>query len=237
MQLYGQSGYGLDPLGSEDLVESFSPAQLTAQHQLLTAPGNTVIAIYGDIDPNEVEEKPIPPPATGSPPLRRFYCRFHAIEQPSRKVARHKGTISGHFIFSRGDAWPSRPDCARCHLGGIERHGLTTIPANPGGTWSGLLRWHAEFLRSHARLFFIFTLAQVPTCLTGRRNSSHRPSAWLREGLTAEINRAKAQTIRPQKRSPGRARKVAFSACMDELLTDLAMHSYEERGSSGKSYS
>ncbi|MED6313746.1 MAG: insulinase family protein, partial [Verrucomicrobiota bacterium] len=57
VQLYGQSGYGLDPLGSEDLVDSFSPAQLTAQHQLLTAPGNTVIAIYGDIDPNEVEEK------------------------------------------------------------------------------------------------------------------------------------------------------------------------------------
>ena len=87
--MYGQSGYGLDPLGSADLVESFSPAQLTAQHQFLTAPGNTFIAIYGDIDPNEVEEKLLHATSDWEAPTPEILLPdFMRLNEPSRKVAK-----------------------------------------------------------------------------------------------------------------------------------------------------
>jgi zinc protease len=48
--LFGDSGFGLDPLGAEDTVQRISPADLRSFHQRLAVPNNCVLAIYGDID-------------------------------------------------------------------------------------------------------------------------------------------------------------------------------------------
>lgn len=48
--LFGNSGFGLDPLGAEDTVQRISAADLQAFHQRLALPNNCVLAIYGDID-------------------------------------------------------------------------------------------------------------------------------------------------------------------------------------------
>ena len=48
--LFGESGFGLDPLGGEETVQRLSAADLKAFHQRLTVPNNCVLAIYGDID-------------------------------------------------------------------------------------------------------------------------------------------------------------------------------------------
>jgi zinc protease len=48
--LFGEGGFGLDPLGSEETVQRLSAADLKAFHQRLTVPNNCVLAIYGDID-------------------------------------------------------------------------------------------------------------------------------------------------------------------------------------------
>jgi zinc protease len=48
--LFGESGFGLDPLGTEETVQRISVADLRAYHQKLTVANNCVLAIYGDID-------------------------------------------------------------------------------------------------------------------------------------------------------------------------------------------
>jgi zinc protease len=47
--LFGETGYGLDPLGSEESAQKIQVKDLRAFHQKLAVPGNSVLAIYGDI--------------------------------------------------------------------------------------------------------------------------------------------------------------------------------------------
>jgi zinc protease len=53
--LFGNAGYGLDTLGSEETVSALKVADLKAHHQKLVAPNNCVLAIYGDVKANEVK--------------------------------------------------------------------------------------------------------------------------------------------------------------------------------------
>jgi zinc protease len=53
--LFGPTGYGLDPIGSEASVQKLSVADLKAFHQNLVRPNNCVVAIYGDVKANEVK--------------------------------------------------------------------------------------------------------------------------------------------------------------------------------------
>jgi zinc protease len=52
--LFGDTGYGLDSLGSEESVGKISVADLKSFHQKLTTPDNCVLAIYGDVKTAEV---------------------------------------------------------------------------------------------------------------------------------------------------------------------------------------
>ena len=53
--LFGETGYGLDSLGTEETVEKISVAGLKAFHQKLTVPNNCVLAIFGDVNTGEVK--------------------------------------------------------------------------------------------------------------------------------------------------------------------------------------
>jgi zinc protease len=53
--LYGDSGYGLDSLGSDDSVAKIKVADLKSMHGRLTGATNCVIAIYGDVKPAAVK--------------------------------------------------------------------------------------------------------------------------------------------------------------------------------------
>ena len=53
--LFGESGYGLDSLGSEESAGKVSVADLKAFHRRLTAPNNCVLAIFGDVKTAEVK--------------------------------------------------------------------------------------------------------------------------------------------------------------------------------------
>jgi zinc protease len=53
--LFGDSGYGLDTLGTETSVGQLSVAQLKAFHQKFTVPNNAVLAIFGDVKALEVK--------------------------------------------------------------------------------------------------------------------------------------------------------------------------------------
>jgi len=52
--LFGDGGYGLDSLGTEETVPAVSPSSLKSFHQKLVVPNNCVLAIYGDVKPAEV---------------------------------------------------------------------------------------------------------------------------------------------------------------------------------------
>ncbi len=53
--LFGESGYGLDSLGTEESAGKVSVAGLKAFHQKLTVPNNCVLAIFGDVKMAEVK--------------------------------------------------------------------------------------------------------------------------------------------------------------------------------------
>lgn len=85
--LFGDTGYGLDPQGTEESVGKFTRADLQSFHDRLVRPNNCVLAIYGDIQAAAVlravkkcfarwksTELPAPPPvlsaAAGRGPVR-----------------------------------------------------------------------------------------------------------------------------------------------------------------------
>jgi zinc protease len=52
--LFGESGYGLDALGSEQSVQKLQIADVRSFHRDHTAPNNCVLAIYGDVNAKAV---------------------------------------------------------------------------------------------------------------------------------------------------------------------------------------
>jgi len=54
-QLFGATGFGLDPIGLEASVEKISVADIKAFYQRLAVPSNCVIAIFGDVKTADVK--------------------------------------------------------------------------------------------------------------------------------------------------------------------------------------
>ncbi len=52
--LFGDTGYGLDSLGTEESVGKISTGDLKSFHQKLAVPNNCVLAIYGDVKAGDV---------------------------------------------------------------------------------------------------------------------------------------------------------------------------------------
>ena len=53
--LFGDTGYGLDTLGTEETVTKLKAADLKSFHQKLVSPKNCVLAIFGDVKASEVK--------------------------------------------------------------------------------------------------------------------------------------------------------------------------------------
>ena len=54
-ELFGETGYGLDTLGTEESLATIQPADVAAFHKTLTTPNNCVLAIYGDVKTADVK--------------------------------------------------------------------------------------------------------------------------------------------------------------------------------------
>ncbi len=55
--LFSPHPYGMNPLGTPQTVRSFHSADLKATYRKFTAPERSVLAIVGDVDPNQITEK------------------------------------------------------------------------------------------------------------------------------------------------------------------------------------
>ncbi len=53
--LFGNTGYGMDTLGSEESISSITTVSLNSFYQKLAVPNNCVLAIFGDVDPANVK--------------------------------------------------------------------------------------------------------------------------------------------------------------------------------------
>lgn len=56
-ELFGSQHYGLPRLGTEESLNSIGPDQLHAHHQQFINASNGVLAIFGDLDPDELTER------------------------------------------------------------------------------------------------------------------------------------------------------------------------------------
>jgi zinc protease len=54
--LFGDQGYGLDSLGNESVIRALGSADLREFHARWTVPGNGVLAVFGDVDPEELRQ-------------------------------------------------------------------------------------------------------------------------------------------------------------------------------------
>lgn len=54
--LFGEQGYGLDSLGTESVIRTLGSADLREFHARWTVPGNGVLAVFGDVDPEELRQ-------------------------------------------------------------------------------------------------------------------------------------------------------------------------------------
>jgi len=54
--MFGDRGYGLDPLGTEPTVQKLQAGDLKSFHQRLVTPDNCVLAIYGDVKTDDVKD-------------------------------------------------------------------------------------------------------------------------------------------------------------------------------------
>jgi zinc protease len=52
--LFGEQGYGLDTLGTEASLDTLSVDDLSIYHQRLAVPNNAVLAIFGDVNPEQI---------------------------------------------------------------------------------------------------------------------------------------------------------------------------------------
>ncbi len=54
-QMFGETGYGLDTLGTETALGNLQPADVQSFYRQLAHPANCVLAIYGDVNPAETK--------------------------------------------------------------------------------------------------------------------------------------------------------------------------------------
>jgi zinc protease len=47
--LFGENGYGLDSMGTEEVIRRLSPNDLQSYHRQLVVPNNGVLAVFGDV--------------------------------------------------------------------------------------------------------------------------------------------------------------------------------------------
>lgn len=101
-QLFGPASYGLDPLGTEASVSALGLDDLRRCQDRLVSPDRTVLAVYGDVDPDEVAaavEKvlgdwtPVPgPDPAPTPPPRAGRVTETADKKQSVLVVGYPGT-------------------------------------------------------------------------------------------------------------------------------------------------
>jgi zinc protease len=218
--LFGNTGYGLDTLGTEESVTAMKASDLKAHHQKFAAPNNCVLAIYGDVKAPEVKaavEKAfagwkksadIKPLTSPLPPLT------------SKRVEEHRDKKQAVMIVGFPGTTLHSPD----------RYALEMIQEACSDLGSRLfmrvreqmgLAYYvgAQHFPGLAPGYFAFYVGTMPEKVELVEKELLREAELLRtEGLTeAELKRAKSKIIGQKKISRQDLGHLASATALDEL--------------------
>jgi zinc protease len=218
--LFGTSGFGLDPIGSEASVEKVSVADLKAFHKKLAVPNNCVLAVFGDVKTADVKAavekafagwKPetLQPSALSPQPAT---APQHIVETRDKKQAVLVIGFPGTTLFSE------------------DRYALEILQETCSDLGSRLflrireelgLAYYvgAQTLCGVAPGYFAFYTGTEPAKAGLVETELLKEAELLRtEGLTAgELKRAKAKIIGQKKIARADLGHLASAAALDEL--------------------
>ncbi len=218
--LFGATGFGLDPSGSEASVTKISVADLKAFHQKLVVPGNCVFAIFGDVKTADVKAA-----------VEKAFGSWQAGANFKFQISNFKFNI------------PKRVEETR------DKKQAVLVIGFPGATMFSEDRYALELLQEccsdlGSRLFlrireelglayyvgaqtmcgvapgyFAFYTGTEPTKVDLVEKELLKEAEWLRtEGLTAEeLKRAQAKIIGGKKISRADLGHLASTSALDEL--------------------
>jgi zinc protease len=222
--LFGDTGYGLDSLGTEESVEKISVAGLKEFHLKLTAPNNCVLAIFGDVKTADVKEA-----------VEKAFGRWQMADGGRGKFNSQLPSPNSHL--------PARVSETR------DKKQAVLVIGFPGTTMASEDRYALDilqeccsdlgsrlFLRIREQLglayyvgaqnfaglvpgYFAFYTGTEPTKVAQVETELLKEAELLRtEGLTAEeLNRAKAKIIGGKKISRADLGHLASTSALDEL--------------------
>ena len=222
--LFGDAGYGLDSLGTEDSVAGIGVPHLREFHEKLTVPNNCVLAIFGDVNLGEVTaavEKVFanwpqpagsknvsilqPPTAIGQRPLRVTETRDK--KQAVLVIGFPGTTIASEDKYALDLVQEGCSDLgSRLFLRIREQLGLAYYVG--AQNFAGLVPG-----------YFAFYTGTEPTKVAQVEAELLKEAAWLRtEGLSAEeLQRAKAKIIGQKKIARADLGNLASTSALDEL--------------------
>jgi zinc protease len=219
--IFGEQGYGLDPLGTEAVVERITVEDVQKFHQQLATPNNCVLAIYGDINAVDVRAavekyfanwkpssgKPVYP--ARNPELKEFkrVCETRDKKQAVLVVGFQGTTMSSDDRYALELIQESCSDLgSRLFLRIREELGLAYYVGaqNFAGVVPG---------------YFAFYTGTEPSKAEQVEKELLREAELLRtEGLTAEeLKRTKAKILGQKKISRQELGHLASSTALDEL--------------------
>ena len=218
--LFGNTGYGLDSLGTEETVAKISVAGLKSFHQKLAVPTNCVLAIYGDVKAGEVKaavEKVFGQwPAPAAAPFTLQFSPFN----PAQRVEEERDKKQAVLVIG----FPGTT------LSDDDRYALDLLQECCSDLGSRLFLRIREQLglayyvgaQNFAGLapgYFAFYTGTEPTKVAQVEAELLKEAELLRtEGLTAEeLKRAKAKIIGQKKIARADLGSLASTTALDEL--------------------
>jgi zinc protease len=226
--LFGNAGYGLDPLGTEESVSAMTPADLQAHHRKLAVPNNCVLAIYGDVKAGDVKaavEKAFAtwksaPGTAGVPPASSSAPASRVAPAAPRYVVEHRDKKQAVMVVG----FPGTT------LHSADRYALELVQEACSDLGSRLfLRVREEMGLAYyvgaqhfpgvAPGYFAFYVGTMPEKVDLVEKELLREAELLRaEGLTeAELKRAKAKIIGQKKIARQDLGHLASATALDEL--------------------
>ena len=218
--LFGEAGYGLDSLGTEDSAGKVSVAGLRAFHQRLAVPNNCVLAIYGDVKTADVRTA-----------VANAFGKWKAGEGMKQPAASFQPPKSNHVTETRDKkqavlviGFPGTT------MNNEDRYALDLIQECCSDLGSRLFLRIREQLglayyvgaQNFAGLapgYFAFYTGTEPAKAAQVETELLKEAELLRsEGLTAEeLKRAKAKVIGQKKIARADLGNLASTSALDEL--------------------
>ena len=221
--LFGNTGYGLDTLGTEETVTKLQVADLKAFHQKLVAPNNCVLAIFGDVKATEVKAA-----------VEKIFSNWKSTPTSSLEIVNHKSQIV-NSVQRVGETRDKKQAVivigfSATTMHDDDRYALDLLQEACSDLGSRL------FLRVREKLglayyvgaqhfpglapgYFAFYAGTEPTKATLIEQEFLKEAELLRtEGLTAEeLKRAKAKIIGQKKIARQDLGSLASLTALDEL--------------------